>query len=90
MEDLIVSDSLTERVERLEVTVEGLASLPAEVREIKERVGSVEVQLVQLRGEMRNGFIALRTELGEQIETNWQRTRALFEDVIDRIKTLGE
>jgi hypothetical protein len=48
--------SLVERVEILEKKVEALESLP-------ERVTRVELQLVHLRDEMRDGFSALRAEI---------------------------
>ncbi len=114
----MVRNPLADRVERLEIDVEDLKTLPATVGRMGERLdgidsrlgsvegrlgsvegrlgsvegrlGAVEVQIVQLRREMRDGFLALKTELSGQIEANWQRTRALFEEVIDRIKTIGE
>ena len=48
--------TLTERVTILEQKVEDLASLPA-------RVAGVELQIVQLRDEMRLGFTAVRQEM---------------------------
>jgi len=48
--------TLTERVEVLEQKVEGLDTLPA-------RVEAVELQIVQLRTEMRSGFSDVRQEM---------------------------
>ena len=48
--------SIDERLEVLEQKVEMLETLP-------ERVHAVELQIVQLRAEMRDGFSALRGEL---------------------------
>ena len=48
--------TLTDRVTILERRVEDLASLPA-------RVAGVELQIVQLRDEMRLGFSAVRQEM---------------------------
>ena len=48
--------TLTERVTILEQEVENLASLPA-------RVAGVELQIVQLRDEMRLGFSAVQQEI---------------------------
>jgi hypothetical protein len=69
---------LSDRVERLEKTVEGLQTLPAEVAALGERVGSVETQILQLRaevhvefsdvrGEMRTGFANVKAELRQEI-----------------------
>lgn len=49
--------SIVERVEILERTVEALETLP-------DRVTRVELQLVQLRDEMRGEFSAIRGEMG--------------------------
>ena len=65
---------LSDRVERLEKTVGGLHTLPAEVAALGERVGSVETQILQfraevhvefsdVRGEMRSEFAAVRSEM---------------------------
>ena len=65
---------LSDRVERLEKTVEGLQTLPAQVAALGERVGSVETQILQLRtevhiefsdvrSEMRTGFADVRSEM---------------------------
>jgi hypothetical protein len=54
---------LSDRVERLENTVEGLQTLPADVAALGERVGSVETQILQLRTEMRSEFSDVRTEM---------------------------
>jgi phosphoglycerate-specific signal transduction histidine kinase len=60
--------TLTERVTILEQTVEDLAVLPA-------RVAGVELQIVQLRDEMRLGFSAVRQEMA-----------GLREDLLDTIR----
>ena len=54
---------LSDRVERLEKTVEGIQSLPAKVAELGDRVGRVETQIVQLRAEMRVEFSDVRSEM---------------------------
>jgi hypothetical protein len=48
--------SLTERVQILEQKVQDLASVPA-------RVTAMEVQILQLREEMRDGFSAIREDM---------------------------
>lgn len=96
--------TLSERVERLELTVQGLEGLPGEVVGLRRDVASlgdrmtgVETQILQLRTDMRAEFSAVRgemqagfSELGERIDENWQRTRALHEHLIEQIKTIGE
>ena len=57
---------------------------------LEGRVGSLESQVSQLRVEMRDGFIAVTTELGTQIETSWQRTLVLHEELVGQIRTIGE
>jgi hypothetical protein len=74
---------LAERVGILEGKVTLLEDVPA-------RVGAVEVQLVQLRGEMRDGFLALRAQVDAGDEETRRFMRVLIEDVIARIATIGE
>ncbi len=50
----------------------------------------VETQILQLRTEMRAEFSAVRGELGEKIDENRQRTRALHEHLREQIKSIGE
>jgi hypothetical protein len=45
-----------------------LLQLPAQVADLTERVAGVESQVLQLRHEMRDGFFAIRSELGSRIE----------------------
>lgn len=66
----MAEDTLPERVERLELAVQGLEGLPAQVQSlgmrlgrVAGRVGSLEVQVSQLRDEMRSGFSAARKEV---------------------------
>lgn len=54
---------LSDRVERLEKTVQRLETVPAEVAALGERVGSVETQILQLRTEMRVESSAVRGEV---------------------------
>jgi len=61
---------LSDRVERLEKTVDGRQTLPAAVAALGEnvavlgeRVGSVETQILQLRTEMRSEFSDVRSEM---------------------------
>jgi len=89
--------TLSERVERLEFTVQGLEGLPGEVAGLRRDVASlgdrmtgVETQILQLRTEIRAEFSAVRGEFGEKIDENWHRTRALHEHLIEQIKTVVE
>jgi polyhydroxyalkanoate synthesis regulator phasin len=58
----MVQESLENRVEMFETTMKALASLP-------DRVGRLEVQVLQLHGEMRDGFSAIRDEMVAQGDT---------------------
>jgi predicted phage gp36 major capsid-like protein len=89
--------ALEERVDMLERRVELLEQLP-------ERVTALEVQIVQLRDEMRAEFSATRAEaregdeetprvLRDEIRAGDQETRrfmrVLHEDLVARIEILG-
>ncbi|MEQ1575128.1 MAG: hypothetical protein ABL993_12880 [Vicinamibacterales bacterium] len=100
--------TLVERVEQLELTVQGLDTLPAEVAALGERVGSVETQISQLRGEMRmefsavrqemhdlrhemrEGFISITTELGQQIVETASQSRMMFEEALSSNAIIAE
>jgi hypothetical protein len=86
--------SLAERVAMLERRVEILEQLPA-------RMTALEVQIVQLRDEMRAEFSATRAEAREGDETLRKEIRdgdeetrrfmrVLYEDLVRRIELLGE
>jgi archaellum component FlaC len=88
------SQPIGNRVDRLEECVTELEKLP-------ERVTRVELQIVQLRSEMRDEFSAVRQEiragdeetrrqLTEQIEETRRYMRVLHEDVIGRFAALQE
>ena len=61
-----------------------------ELRELPARVAGVELQILQLREEMRDGFSAVRSEFraGNQETRNFMR--ALCEEALTRIATMGE
>jgi hypothetical protein len=71
--------TLEERVDILERTVEGVAGLPA-------RVEKLEVQVSQLRTEMRDEFSATRQELREGDEETRRQMHILHDELIDRIE----
>ena len=77
--------ALADRVTILAQMVEDLASLPA-------RVTAVELQILQLRQEMRAEFSAVRQELRAEIRQGDEETRrymrVLHEDVIARLAAL--
>jgi hypothetical protein len=75
--------NVTERVEVLEMKVDGLQQLPA-------RMSDLESQLVQLRAEMRGEFSAVRKEMRELIAETKAEMRTLHEEVLDRIAKIGE
>ena len=79
--------TLADRVENLERRVDLLEALPG-------RVTAVELQILQLRGEMREQFDALRTELRQEIREGDDETRrymrVLHEEVLSRIVTIQE
>ena len=90
--------TLTQRVAVLERKVEVLETLPA-------RVAAVELQILQLRDEVRGEFSALRREIADgadllrnelraEIRQGDEETRrymrVLHEDVIARITALGD
>jgi hypothetical protein len=80
-------ESLEARIDRLERRVELLEQLP-------QRITALEVQIVQLREEMRSEFSAIRVEIQRDLRAGDEETRGLMrvlhEDVIARIATLKE
>ena len=77
--------SLADRVENLERRVDLLEALPG-------RVTAVELQILQLRGEMREQFDALelRQEIREGDDETRRYMRVLHEEVLSRIATIQE
>ena len=71
--------SSNERIEILEQKVGDLQSLP-------DRMTAVESQILQLRGEMRDGFSAMR----EGDDETRRQMRLLHEEVSSRIALLQE
>jgi hypothetical protein len=74
--------SLEERVDMLERRIEILEQLP-------DRVTAVEVQIVQLRNEVRAEFSATRAEGRAGDEETRRYMRVLYEDLVERIEVLG-
>lgn len=105
----MVRQTLTWRVDALEVTVSGLATLPSRVsaveRELAELRAEVRIEFAAVRAEMRAGDEMLqaevragdemlRSELRAEIRQGDEETRrymrVLYEDLVDRIKTMSE
>jgi hypothetical protein len=93
----MASDPVIERVEKLEKTLESLAGIPDRMTAVEDRVGSLELQIVQLRTEMKEGFSALRGELGdtcsellEVFASGSRATEALFKETWAQMRTLHE
>ncbi len=78
---------LSDRVERLENTVEGLQTLPADVAALGERVGSVETQILQLRTEMRSEFSDVRSEMRTEFAAVRSEMRTEFAAVRSEMQT---
>jgi hypothetical protein len=89
-------ESLEARMDRLERRVEALEQLP-------QRMDALAAQIVQLRGEMRSEFSAIRgeiragdeetrrilsKEMRELFEANETHMRLLHEDLVQRIATI--
>ena len=74
---------LSDRVEHLEKTVEGLQRLPADVAALGERVGSVETQILQLRTEMHVEFSDVRSEM----RTEFAAVRSEMQAGLASVKT---
>ena len=68
--------TMVERVESLEKTIESLRELPASTDRLESRVGSVEVQILQLRQDMRDEFSELKQLVHEGDETTRAELRS--------------
>jgi hypothetical protein len=78
----MASDPVVERVEKLEKAFKSLAEMPRQMTDLQGRVGrlevrvtSVELQIVQLRTEMRDGFSAVL----EVVESDSHATQQLYD-----------
>jgi len=78
---------LSDRVERLENTVEGFQTLPADVAALGERVGSVETQILQLRTEMSSEFSDVRSEMRTEFADVRSEMRTEFAAVRSEMQT---
>ena len=78
---------LSDRVERLETTVEGLQTLPAQVAALGERVGSVETQILQFRADVRVEFSGVRGEMRTEFASVRDEMRTEFAAVRGEMRT---
>ena len=78
---------LSDRVERLEKTVEGLETLPAAVAALGDRVGSVETQILQLRSEVHNEVSDVRSEMRTEFAAVRSEMRTEFAAVRSELQT---
>ena len=83
----MVDELLSDRVERLEKTVEGLQTLPAQVAALGERVGAVETQILQLRAEMRVEFSSVRSDTQTEFVAVRTEMRTEFAAVRSEMRT---
>jgi len=81
----------------LEQKMQGLQDLPrrfdgleSKVAGLDSRVGALESQVLQLRQEIRDGFLAMRSELRGWLDETQRLMRVLHEDAISRIATMRE
>ena len=58
-------DAIAKRLEAVEMTVDALTGLPAQVASLDGRVAALEGQFLQLREEVRGEFSALRQEIAD-------------------------
>jgi hypothetical protein len=61
-----------------------------ELKELPARVAGVELQVVQLRAEMQTSFTAVRAEIRDGDQATRDFMRALYEDALARMATIGE
>jgi predicted nucleic acid-binding Zn-ribbon protein len=76
-------ETLEKRVANLDRRVKAVEQLP-------ERVAALESQIVQLRGEIRSEFSAVRQEMRDLFAESERHARVLHEDVITRIAAIRE
>ena len=78
--------SLPERVSALEETVSGLQRLPQEVAAFRSEFDTFRTDVDAFRSE----FNTFRTDVNAQFERVYSQMRMLHEDLIERLKALGE
>jgi hypothetical protein len=99
----MVARSIDERVTILEQKVAGLEELPGQMRELTAKVDDLSTSFLEFRTEIRAAFsaVATRTELYEVRDELRQEmrhlndrtmthARALYEELNERLKWIGE
>src|SRR4026208_2214278 len=93
----MADDLMIERVEKLEKALESLAELPHQmsaltgrIGQVEDRVAHVELQIVQLRTEMKDEFSAIRSEFLEVFDADSRATEALFRETWGQMRALHE
>ena len=96
----MATQDLEKRVDNIEETLRVLVTVPArlgglegQVGRLEARVGGLETQFLQSREEVRLEFSAVHGELHELRdgqERLGSQMRMLYEDLVERIKRLGE
>jgi hypothetical protein len=95
------AESLAELPGQMTALAGRMGQVEARLGQVEGRVGSLELQIVQLRTETKEGFSAVRSDLLEVINSSaratqelftqtWTQMRVLHEEVIERVKRLGE
>ena len=89
--------SLPERVSALEETVSGLQRLPQEVAAFRSEFDTFRTDVNAFRSEfdtfrtdVNNRFERLEQHVRDENDRLYSRMRSLHEDLVSRIKTLGE
>lgn len=67
-----------------------LQELPGRIASLETRVASLESQFLLFRGEVREEFLTTRKEIHAGDEETRRYMRVLIEEVISRIKVIGE
>jgi len=93
----MADDPVIEPVEKLEKTLESLAEIPRRMTAVEDHVGSLELQIGQLRSEMhdecsavRREAAATRSDLLEVFDAGSRATEALFKETWAQMRTLHE
>ena len=94
-----------ERLEHTVQGLEGLPEREKQISQLRSDMrvefsafrGEMQAEFAAFRNEMQMGFTAFRNEmqtgfakLETKIDENWHRTRALHEQLVNQIRTIGE
>ena len=93
--------TLTERLKIVEQSMTDVAPLPGRVDDLERRADVFEEQFLQFRAEVRVAFSAVRDEFSavraemvalkkSTVDELGTQMRVLYEDLVERIKCLGQ